>query len=450
MKRIGPLCAAIGVAIGMGWVAQRWAEARPERSEWPIDPAILDSGAGLGLLLIGGWFFGRLFAAVRLPRLVGYLVFGMIVGPSALNAITRPSLEYLSLVNNLAIAMIALGAGGELQLGTVRRALKTVAITSCTQTIAILSLVTIAGYVALPRLGWVADLPPAHVALVALVIASASLAYSPAVLFAMLTELRAKGPFTNLSVAITVLQDFWLVVLFTSVVGFATTVLHADQIGIPFGGDAALSVGFHLIGSLAIGAVFGLAAGLVISRSGTPGPTLIILSCVGIASIAERLDLQLLLLALSAGMVLRNVWPKKTDHLFETLQWLSTPVYCVFFAVAGARLDLDAMATIWPVALGIAMIRCAGIWIGTRAGLAISREHAPWAPWLWTAFVPQAGVALALVMVVAEAFANLDFGLRIYTLLVAAIGINELIGPILLKLGFIRAGEVGPADPGSN
>lgn len=440
MRRIATLLGALAMLVGMGWAAQRWAEARPGRAEWALDPGLMDSGAGLGILLLGAWFMGRVFAAAGIPQLVGYLVFGMVVGPSSLDVVGSGQLKYLALVNDLAIALIALTAGGELHFGFLRRAFRAVASISVLLIATILAFVTIAAALALPGLSWTTGLTPMQIVLLALTIASVTVALSPAVVIAVLSELESKGPMSSLSLAIVVAMDMGLILVFTALLGVTSAGLIAGGTG-GVGGAVVTQIGVHLIGSLVVGALVGVLTGFVIERIGSPGPVVLVLACVAVAAASQRLQLESLLVALAAGIVLTNAWPDRTERLFDTVRWLSTPVYCVFFAVAGAKLDLDMLASMWPLALGLTLARIAAIWIATAAGLALTRQRGPWTPWLWTAFVPQAGVALALVLMVEQTFEATTFGTRVFTLLVSVVAMNELVGPVLLKMGLERAGE---------
>ena len=441
MKRLATLLCALGMLVGMGWAAQRWAEARPGRAEWALDPGLMDSGAGLGILLLGAWFMGRVFAAAGVPQLVGYLVFGMVVGPSSLEVVTRGELRYLALVNDLAIALIALAAGGEMHIAFLRKAGRAVVSIAGAQILLVLSVVTMGFALALPRLGWTDGMTGMQVALVAMVIGTVSIASSPAVLLAVLSELGAQGPMSRLSLAVTVCKDLGLVILFTIVLSIASASIAAEGAATASGWSVALKTGVHLIGSIGVGAVAGVVTGWVISRAGTPRPAALVLACVALAAISERLHLELLLVAVAAGMVLANGWAERTERLFDTVVWMSTPVYCVFFAVAGAKLDLGAIGEMWHVALGLAAARAASVWIGTRIGIRGGGETGRWTGWLWTAFIPQAGVTLALALIVEQTFSDHAFGSKVFTLLVAAVAIHELVGPVLLKMGLERAGE---------
>ncbi|TVQ79850.1 MAG: hypothetical protein EA380_03900 [Phycisphaeraceae bacterium] len=147
-------------------------------------------------------------------------------------------------------------------------------------------------------------------------------------------------------------------------------------------------------------------------------------------------------MAIVAGLVLENIWPERTRRLFETVEELSLPVFCVFFALAGAKIDLGILSTMWVGALSLVSVRILVIWASTRAALGVAGVGPPVRTWLWTGLVPQAGISLALATIVGTTFADRSFGPVLFNLLLAMIAIHELIGPALFKLGLVRSGEV--------
>ena len=74
-----------------------------------------------GALLLSAIFAGRLAGTVGLPKLTGYLLIGILVGPYVLRFISTDAVTGLDLVRGLAVSLIALMAGTELQLGLIRR-----------------------------------------------------------------------------------------------------------------------------------------------------------------------------------------------------------------------------------------------------------------------------------------------------------------------------------------
>ena len=135
---------------------------------------------------------------------------------------------------------------------------------------------------------------------------------------------------------------------------------------------------------------------------------------------------------------MRNVWPERVGPFFHTMEDLSLPVYCVFFAVAGAKLDLNALMSLWPAAIALVGVRAGAIWVSTDLACRFVGQEPPLRTWLWTAFVPQAGVSVALIAIVQTTFAGEPFADPLYSLVLSAIAIHELLGPLLLKLGLQR------------
>jgi Kef-type K+ transport system membrane component KefB len=87
---------------------------------WRVDtgtPVTLAAGA----LLLCGLFAGKVAKGMGLPRLTGYLLVGVAVGPYALGFIPSAGVKGLELVKGLAVSLIALVAGTELQWGLIRR-----------------------------------------------------------------------------------------------------------------------------------------------------------------------------------------------------------------------------------------------------------------------------------------------------------------------------------------
>ena len=74
----------------------------------------------IGFILLVANVTGSLVASVGLPRLTGYLIVGILAGPSVFGTISDGALEDLALIDSFALALIALMAGGELKLSQLR------------------------------------------------------------------------------------------------------------------------------------------------------------------------------------------------------------------------------------------------------------------------------------------------------------------------------------------
>ena len=188
-----------------------------------ISPALLDTGAGVGLLLLGSWLVGQLVAPTGIPKMMGFLLFGLFCGPSLLGVVSRPEMEYLVLVNDLAIALIALLAGAEIKVEFLTKSLRAVSLVTLIEMGAVLLGITGVAMLIVPRLGLVEGAGPTF--LVSLIIGTVLITNSPAVLLALVTELRARGVLTRTSLAVTVCKDLLLVILFTVVLAVSGSML---------------------------------------------------------------------------------------------------------------------------------------------------------------------------------------------------------------------------------
>ena len=438
-------------------------------------PTGLQGAAGAaGLLLLGSWLFGLLVARLKLPKISGYLIFGAIVGPSALALVTKDQLGELRLINDLAISLIALTAGGEIRLRLVKKSFKVISLVTLIQVGLIFSSVTALVYFGFEVLGLdaIGD-ARARLALAALVgtIASAS---SPAAAIAVISEMRARGRMAQLSLSAAVSKDMLVVAIFAVVIALAAPSLNAmapdagaaeqasaqvesapespapaEAESVEAESAAALTATIvrELGGSALVGALIGTLLAWIVRALHANLPVFVVLACFGISVLSEAAHLDALIVALVAGLMMENLFRSRTGPIFDTLEELSLPVYCMFFAVAGAKIDLAVLGTLWPAALAIVSVRGVMIWGGTWAGARLAGEGGPAGTWLWTAFVSQAGVSLALASLVVQSFEGIDAVAQVYSLLLAAIAIHELVGPVLMKIGLSKGDVASDDDP---
>ena len=117
------------------------------------------------------------------------------------------------------------------------------------------------------------------------------------------------------------------------------------------------------------------------------------------------------------------------------------PVFAVFFAVAGAGLHWDVFKSVAPIALVLALVRAAALYIGGSIGMALGAVPAAQRRTIPFGLLSQSGVAIGLSILVAKHFAG--WGERASMCLLGAVMLNELIGPVLFRVALLRSGEAG-------
>src|SRR5688572_9851757 len=80
--------------------------------------------SAIGFLLLAGTLMSELLETIGLPHLSGYLLAGIVGGPYVLHLVDHDTVERLSPVNTLALALIALAGGAELRVSMLREVAK--------------------------------------------------------------------------------------------------------------------------------------------------------------------------------------------------------------------------------------------------------------------------------------------------------------------------------------
>src|SRR4026208_1964707 len=111
------------VALTLAIAAVAWAHALRESGMVPSAGAAL----ALGFTLLGAWISGELLRKFNLPRITGYLIFGVLVGPYASKRVTAPMAPHLRHLTGIATTLIALIAGLTISLERLRTTLGSIA-----------------------------------------------------------------------------------------------------------------------------------------------------------------------------------------------------------------------------------------------------------------------------------------------------------------------------------
>jgi len=166
------------------------------------------------------------------------------------------------------------------------------------------------------------------------------------------------------------------------------------------------------------------------------------------AEIAQLAHVEALLTLLTAGFVAENVSERPTGEAFRgAMERSAAPVFVVFFALAGASMALSDLATLWPLVIPIVVVRLLSIWGGTWLGARWGRGSPKERRYVWLGLVSQAGVAIGLATIVAEAYP--ERGAQIRTLFLAVMAVNQVLGPVLFRLALDRSGEIAESSDAS-
>ena len=401
----------------------------------------------LGAATIVAFYLGRLARLIKLPSVIGYMVIGVVVGPSVLHLLDESSMGQLSFITEMALGFVAFSIGSELNLASLRRLGPGIISIIFAESFSAFFVVMLGIYL-LTR-----DLP------LALIFASMAPASAPAGTVAVIQECRAKGSLTKTLYAVVGFDDGLAIIIFGFAAALAKNLLMVEVSGASEGIEGALLAPIEEIGlSLVVGSVVGLLFFWMVSKLKSGRDILIVmfgvvLMCTGLSI---RWHLSLILTNMVVGFILANARHESLLHrVTSPLHEVMPLLFVLFFCLAGAHLQLRALPSLGVIGIVYILSRSAGLIGGARLGATFGHVEGKIKKYVGLGILSQAGVAIGLSLIVKHEFSLLDaryqsphalqIGSSVLATITATCIFFEIIGPILTKVALKRAGEI-PED----
>jgi Kef-type K+ transport system membrane component KefB len=389
----------------------------------------------IGFLLLAGTLLSELLTPLGLPHLTGYLLAGIASGPYVLALVDEHTVKSLAPVNTLALALIALAGGAELDLATLRKGAKSLGWAMLIQSLFVFVLVTATFMAVRPLLPFARELSLGTLLGVSMLWGAVAVTRSPSATLGILSQTRAHGPLSSFTLGFVMVSDIVVVVLVATVLGCVRPLIDPTAV---FSAEVFKNVAHNLFGSIALGTTLGLFIAAYLRLVNRQMLVVLLVLGFGVSTVLEYLQFDALLTFMVAGFIVRNM-SQQGQKFIHYIEGTGTVVYVVFFAIAGADLDIPLLKQLWPVALLMAGSRGIITYVGSRLAGRMAKDPPVLRRWAWSGLISQAGLALGLSMTVAKEFPL--FGTSFRALAIATVAINEMIGPVLFKLAIDRSGE---------
>jgi len=404
-------------------------------------PLELDKLALVGLTVVFAFLVGKVFQRVGIPQVVGYIVGGALLGPSALNLVPGELNSSLTFVTEIALGLIGFEMGGHLVFGKLRQMGRSILLIVLLEALGAFVLVSAGVFLITKAL---------HIALIFGALAAAT---DPASTVDVLTEYHADGPLTTHLLAVVGLDDAVSLLLFSVSAAAAETML---------GGAEALTAWqvlklplVEIGGSLALGIILGLAlhASIRYLRLDPHQHDAMVVPIGAIflgAGLTRVLGLSLTLTTMIMGIVVVNRDAYNGHYIRATIERAGPVIYILFFALAGARLRVEMLPAMGLIGVVYLLLRNGGKLFGAWAGGVLGGAGRRVSANLGFALFAQAGVVIGLALDSSLRFTALgpegaEVGARVLAVITATTLVAQLIGPIFVKMAVFRAGENGRA-----
>lgn len=399
---------------------------------------------GIGILLIAGYFGGRAANAVKLPRVSGYLIAGMLLSQSCFNILSSHLVaKDLYIITEIALGIIAFNIGGSLIFRRIQRLGKNIVWITFFQAGGVLILSTLLLVLTIPLLtclkGPDYDLLRTYFPM-SLIIGAISVSTAPGAILAIISELKSKGPFTSTLLGIIALGDGLAIILFALACAAAHALINPETISwFKIMGGVFSELSLSLVLGILSGTVLVYTARIVHRREAL---MMVVIGFIFITiGIAVILKFSSLLACMAVGFIIVNT-VKRHHDFFLVVEQIEEPLYGLFFGLAGAHVDFGAVRASGLLALAIIFARMGGKELGTWAGAKISHAPENVKKYLGIALLPKAGVTVGLVLVAEEIFTIPLVADILVNAVIGSVIINELISPPMVKYALHKAGEI--------
>lgn len=362
---------------------------------------------------------------MKLPAVTGYLVAGMIIGPSIASIVPARIVSSLGFIESLALAFIAFGIGKEFQWENLKRVGPGIVTITVVQGLAAVIFVT-AGLLILGQ--------PLALALVLGAIATAT---APAATTLVMKEYQADGPMTRTLLQVVALDDALGIIVFGMVVPLSRALETGASLNLL---EVLSRPVMEILGALFLGFALGVALAFAVKKVDgyRNGRLWVIGAVLAGAGLAEILGWSELLLNMALGTAFVNS-TKEGQGLAEDVDETVSPVYVPFFVLAGASLDLSLIPRLGFLGAAYLLLRSAGKVSGAWLGSSMARAPEAVKRYLGLGLLPQAGVAIGMVSIIRQSFP--EFAGVVTTVILGSVMVYELLGPVMARIAIFKAGE---------
>ncbi len=387
----------------------------------------------LSIILFAGFIMTRLTNTLNMPKVSGYILAGILIGPYCLNLIPGHMIEDMGFISDVALAFIAFGVGKFFKKEVLMRTGKRIIVITVSEALMAGVLVTLI-LKAVFKLDWG----------FALILGAIATATAPASTMMTINQYKAKGEFVNTLLQIVALDDVVCLLAFSVV----SAVINGLDSGELSANDVLIPVFYNIL-TIGLGVFCGyfLSRLLVPTRSRDNRLILAIAMLMGLTGICSVMDISPLLSCMVFGAVYINLTMDK--KLFRQINNFTPPVMSMFFVVSGMNLDISALTTVGAIGVSYFVIRIIGKYLGTYLSCMAMGTSREIRNYMGFALIPQAGVAIGLAFlgqrILPEATGNL-----MLTIILSSSVLYEMVGPVSAKAalflsGSIPGGKVHPA-----
>lgn len=399
----------------------------------------------IGIILLTGFIIGELVSKIKLPKVTGYIIAGILLNPELFNVIPSTFNEHTDIITNIALSFITFSVGGTLLFNKIKKLGKgIISITFFEAEFAFLAVF----------LGFLVIIPLFNLNIVnstyltvfipiSLLLASLASPTDPSATLAVSHEYKAKGDVSQTIMGVTAFDDAFGIINYSIAVTIAGVLILNQNFNIY---SSIFNPLYIIFGAILIGIFFGLVFNFLswMIKRETEGMFIVIIICFLLLcfGVAKIIGVDELLATMSMGVFVVN-FNKLRDKIFRILErYTEELIFVLFFTISGMHLNFSVLSYSYILILFFVIFRLIGKVIGSRFGAGLAKSTNNVKKYVPGGLIPQGGIVIGLALLIKQNNTFNQISDLIISIIIGATIIHELIGPIITKISLKKAGEI--------
>lgn len=396
----------------------------------------------IGILIFAGYIFGELAEKIRLPKISGYILAGILLNPDLTGIMSEDFVDHTNPLLTISLALITFSIGGSLSADKLKSTGKKVILLTLFEALSAFVIVFMFMFLFLYFFIHLFDSVNVIVA-VSLVLASLAAPTDPSATIAVIHEYRAKGEVSSTILEIAAFDDIAGITIYTLVTAFATLFLGQKEIELS---NTLLELLKNVGGAIGVGVIVGILFNSLIKLFGEQAEGTLIVLTFGLIllsyGISEYMGFESLLSTIALGTVVKN-WNSLSGQIFKIIErYTDELIFVIFFTMSGLHLQLSSINGSYLLIIIYIIARMIGKYSGIYVGSQILQADSKLKKYTAGGLIPQGGIVIGLALLLTKDPVYKESASMIMGVVIGAALIHEIIGPIISKLSLKKAGEL--------
>lgn len=397
-----------------------------------------------GIILFAGFIFGELVNLIKLPKVTGYILAGVLLNPELITFIPKEITVNTDFITDVSLSFITFSVGGTLLYSKIKQLGKSIVLITVFEAELAFLFVFVGLLLLAPLLVHITSATIVTVYLpLALFFGALASPTDPSSTLAVMHQYKAKGKVSSTIMGVAAFDDIFGLLNFSIALTIAQVIVNGG--GFEFS-SSILSPLYRIFGALALGAIMGYILNKlsVYVKKETAGNLVVVIFSVLLTAfgLANYIGVDELLTTMAVGIIVVNFNPYQ-ERIFEILtENTEELIFVLFFTLSGLQLDFNVLFDYLPLAFVFVILRFLGKYIGTKIGGNLSHADTKVKKYTFGGLIPQGGIVIGLALLIKQHAEFSHIADVIISVIIGATIIHEFLGPILSKMSLKKAGEI--------